>query len=326
VPRAYGGLGASLLAYVLAIEELAGVCASTALGVAAHTSLAAMPIATFGTEAQKRRYLPDLASGRKLGAFGLTESHAGSDAAATRTRAVKDGSHYVINGSKAFTTNANRAAVFVVTARTSEGHGPRGISSFIVERDVPGFSVGEREDKLGIRASDTACLYFEDCRVPAENLLGAEGQGFYNFMKALDGGRIGIGAMGIGIAQAAFDRVLEGLRARPWEELAKQGALREKVADMAVALHASRLLVYDAIRRRMEGKPHTREAAIAKLFASEACVRVTGEAIRILGAGGCSRELPLERYFRDAKLLEIGEGTSEIQKLVISKEYLWSEK
>jgi alkylation response protein AidB-like acyl-CoA dehydrogenase len=311
---------------MLALEEIAACCASTALGVAAHTSLATLPILTFGSEEQKRRYVPELAAGRKLGAFGLTESQAGSDAAATRTRAVKDGRDYVLNGSKAFTTNASQAAVFIVTARTADEPGARGISSFIVERGFPGLSVAEKEDKLGFRASDTAGIFLEDCRVPAANLLGKEGEGFHNFMKALDGGRIGIGAMGVGIAQAALDLVVARVRARRGSRALEEeeGLIREKIADMAMGLHASRLLVYDTARRRMEGKPHTREAAIAKLFSSEACYRVTREAIEILGADGCSRELPLERFFRDAKLLEIGEGTSEVQRLVISREVLRS--
>ena len=321
VPEEYGGAGANLLSYVIAIEEIAYACGSTALTLAAHTSLATLPILHFGTEEQKRRYVPDLAAGRKLGAFGLTESHAGSDAGATRTRAVRDGSRYVLSGSKAYITNASHASTFVVTARTSDAPGPRGISSFIVEKDFPGFSAGKKEDKLGLRGSDTAEILFEDCIVPAENLLGREGEGFGNFMRTLDGGRIGIGAMALGIGQAAFDQAVAHARVRKafGEPIASRGAVQEKITDMAVALHASRLLVYDAARRREEGRPHTREASIAKLFASEAAYRIAKDAIQVLGGNGYSREYPVERFFRDVKLLEIGEGTSEIQRLVISR-------
>ncbi len=330
VPEEYGGAGANLLSYVIAIEEIAYACGSTALTLAAHTSLATLPILHFGTEEQKRRYVPDLATGRKLGAFGLTESHAGSDAGATRTRAVRDGGRYVLRGSKAYITNASHASTFVVTARTSDAPGPRGISSFIVEKAFPGFSTGKKEDKLGLRGSDTAEILFEDCIVPAENLLGREGEGFGNFMRTLDGGRIGIGAMALGLGQAAFDQAVAHARVRKafGAPIASLGAVQEKIADMAVALHASRLLVYDAARRREEGKPHTREASIAKLFASEAAYRVAKDAIQVLGGNGYSREYPVERLFRDVKLLEIGEGTSEIQRLVISRsvfEETWTE-
>jgi alkylation response protein AidB-like acyl-CoA dehydrogenase len=322
IPEEYEGAGASLVSYVIALEEIAYACASTALTLAAHTSLCTIPILHFGTAEQKARYVPDLASGRKLGAFGLTESQAGSDAGATRTRAVKDGRHYVLNGSKLYITNASHASTFVVTARTAEGGGTRGISAFIVERGFPGFAVGKKEDKLGHRASDTAELVFDGCRVPAENLLGGEGDGFQAFMRTLDGGRIGIGAMSLGLARAAMDHaVRHALTRRAFGALiAEQGAIREKIADMAAAVHAARLLVLDTARRRQEGRPHTREASITKLFASEAAYRVAKDAVQILGANGYSREYPVERFFRDVKLLEIGEGTSEIQRLVIAKD------
>jgi butyryl-CoA dehydrogenase len=324
VPEEYGGAGADLLGYMLALEEVSYACGSTALTLAAHTSLATLPILAFGTEAQRRKYVPDLASGRKLGAFGLTETHAGSDAGGTRTRAVRRGDRYVLNGAKTFITNASYASTFVVTARTSDAPGTRGISSFIVEREFPGFAAGKKEDKLGLRASDTAEILFQDCEVPADNLLGKEGEGFRNFMATLDGGRIGIGAMAVGIAQAAFDLSVSYARSRhafggPLTEL---GSIREKLADMATSLHASRLLVYDTARRRAAGRPHTREASNTKIFASEAAYRATKEAIQILGGNGYSREYPAERYFRDVKLLEIGEGTSEIQRLVIAKSVL----
>jgi butyryl-CoA dehydrogenase len=322
VPEEYGGAGADLLSYVVALEEIAYACGSTALSLAAHTSLATLPILSFGTEEQKKRYVPDLASGTKLGAFGLTESHAGSDAGATKTRAVQEGDHYVLNGSKAYITNGSYASIFVVTARTSDDPSAAGISSFIVEREFPGFSVGKKEDKLGLRGSDTTEILFNNCIVPAENLLGREGEGFRNFLQTLDGGRIGIGAMAVGISQAAFDQAVRYASTRKAfrSVIAEQGAIREKIADMATALHASRLLVYDTARLRQEGRPHKREASMAKLFASEAGYRITKDAIQILGGNGYSREYSLERLFRDVKLLEIGEGTSEIQRLVISRE------
>ncbi|HVR73768.1 MAG TPA: acyl-CoA dehydrogenase family protein, partial [Planctomycetota bacterium] len=321
VPEEYEGAGANLLSYTLALEEIAYSCGSTALSLAAHTSLATLPILLNGTEEQKRRYVPDLASGRKLGAFGLTESHAGSDAGATRTRAVRDGRHYVLNGSKTYITNASHASTFVVTARTSDAPGTRSISAFIVERSHPGFAVGKKEDKLGLRGSDTAEILFEDCRIPAENLLGKEGEGFLLFLKTLDGGRIGIGAMGVGIAEAALDSAVQyaSVRKAFGSPLSSHGAIQAKIADMATSIHAARLLVYDTARRRQEKRPHTREASMAKLFASEAAYRVTKDAIQILGANGYSREFPVERFFRDVKLLEIGEGTSEIQRIVIAR-------
>lgn len=324
VPEEFGGAGASLFSYILALEEIAHDCGSTALTLAAHTSLATLPILAFGSEEQKRRYVPALATGEKLGAFGLTESHAGSDAGGTRTRARKDGSRWILNGSKQYITNASHAATFVVTARTSEAPGARGISAFIVESSFKGFGVGKKEDKLGLRGSDTAEIVFQDCEVPAENLLGAEGEGFRNFLKTLDGGRIGIGAMAVGQSQAALEHAARYANQRRafGSTIGSFGAIQEKLADMATSLHASRLLVYDTARRRAAGLPHTREASITKLFASEAAYRITKDAIQILGGNGYSREYPLERYYRDVKLLEIGEGTSEIQKLVIARSVL----
>lgn len=325
VPEEYGGVGADLLSYVLALEEISYACGSTALTLAAHVSLATLPILYFGTEEQRQRYVPDLASGKTLGAFGLTEAHAGSDSGGTRTTARREGESYVLNGSKLYITNASRAGVFVVTARTGESEdGTRGISSFIVEKGTAGLEIGKREDKLGLRASDTCEVLFSDCRVPAAQRLGDEGEGFANFMKTLDGGRIGIGAMGVGLAQASFDYATDYAKQRVafGKAISRQGAIREKIADMATAIHASRLLVYDAARRRMAGRSHTREAAIAKLYSSEAATRIARDAIQILGGNGYSREYPVERYYRDAKLLEIGEGTSEIQRIIISRSVL----
>lgn len=325
VPEEYGGVGADLLSYVLALEEISYACGSTALTLAAHVSLATLPILYFGTEEQRQRYVPDLASGKTLGAFGLTEAHAGSDSGGTRTTARREGESYVLNGSKLYITNASRAGVFVVTARTGDSEdGTRGISSFIVEKGTAGLEIGKREDKLGLRASDTCEVLFSDCRVPASQRLGDEGEGFANFMKTLDGGRIGIGAMGVGLAQASFDYATDYAKQRVafGKAISRQGAIREKIADMATAIHASRLLVYDAARRRMAGRSHTREAAIAKLYSSEAATRIARDAIQILGGNGYSREYPVERYYRDAKLLEIGEGTSEIQRIIISRSVL----
>jgi alkylation response protein AidB-like acyl-CoA dehydrogenase len=328
IPEAYGGVGADLLSYILAIEEISRHCGATALTLAAHTSLASLPILHFGTEAQKRRYLPDLASGHKLGAFGLTEPQAGSDAGGTRTTARRDGDAYAINGGKIYITNASHAGVYVITARTGpESSGTRGISSFIVERGTPGLTVGKKEEKLGLRGSDTCTLFFADCRVPAENRLGEEGEGFHNFMKTLDGGRIGIGAMGAGIGQAALDVALAYARQRRafGKSIAELGAIQEKLANMALAVRSSRILVYEAARLRMAGRPHTVESSMAKLYASEASARIAKDAIQILGGNGYSREYPVERFYRDAKLLEIGEGTSEIQRLVIARSLLKQE-
>ncbi len=325
IPEEFGGVGADLLSYVLAIEELSYFCGSTALSVAAHTSLVALPILKFGTEEQKRRYLPLLAGGASLGSFGLTEPQAGSDAGATRTTAKRDGDSYVLNGTKLYITNASRAGVFVVTARTGlPDEGTRGITSFIVEADTPGFTVGKKEDKLGLRGSDTCQIHFDNCRVNATQRLGEEGEGFRNFMITLEGGRIGIGAMGVGIARRALDEACSYARERRafGVFIGELGAIREKIADMATSVHAARLLVYEAARLRAAGRPHTREASIAKLFASEAASRVAREAIQILGGNGYSREYPVERLLRDAKLLEIGEGTSEIQRIVIAKSVL----
>ncbi len=323
VPEEYGGAGADLLSYMIAMEEVAAGCASTALTLAAHTSLATLPILLNGTEAQKRQYVPDLAAGRKLGAFCLTEPHAGSDAAALKTAARRDGDRYVLDGSKVFITNGSHADVFFVAARTGPPgpKGTEGVSAFIVERAFGGIAIGRREDKLGMRGSDTTEVFFQGCPVPRENLVGAEGSGFDVFKRTLDGGRIGIGAMGVGIARASLDFATRyaGERRAFSKPIAELGAIRAKIADMATGIHAARLLVHDAARRRMAGLPHTVEAAMAKLFASELSTRAAKEAIQILGGNGYSREYPVERFYRDAKLLEIGEGTSEVQRLVISR-------
>ncbi len=321
----WGGSGGDWVSYCLAIEEMAKVCASTALGLAAAVSLGIGPIYNFGSEEQKRRWLPDLMSGRKLAAFGLTEPGAGSDAGGSmRTYARRDGSHWVINGSKAFITNGNYADVVVVTARTDPDRGNHGISNFIVERGTPGFSSHKMTGKLGVRGSDTAELTFEDVRVPAENMVGEEGEGFVNFLKTLDGGRIVIGTLALGLAEGAFERARSYARERKQfgRPIAEFQAIQFKLADMATKIHAARLLCYHAARLKDQGRPFKTEASMAKLFASEAAYEVTKEAIQVLGGAGYCREYEVERMFRDAKLCEIGEGTSEIQRLVIARQIL----
>jgi butyryl-CoA dehydrogenase len=324
IPPEYEGAGVDSVSTTLVIEELARCCGSTALGVAAHTSLCLWPIWAFGSEEQRRRYVPDLASGRKLGAFGLTEPDAGSDAGGTRTTAVRRGDEYVINGSKVFITNANYADTFIATAVTDPGTGTRGISSFIVERGTPGFVISKGDEKLGMRGSDWGELSFQDCRVPAANRLGAEGEGFVNFMKTLDGGRIGIGALAVGLAQGAFERSVRFALERSafGKPIAAQQAVAFKLADMEVAVDASRLLVRRAALLRDAGRPFGHQASIAKLFASEAAMRVTYDAIQVHGGYGFTCEYHVERMYRDAKLCTIGEGTSEIQRLVISRNIL----
>jgi len=325
IPEELEGSGVDTRTTILVVEELAKCCGSTALGVAAHTSLCLWPIYTFGSEEQRRRYVPDLASGRKLGAFGLTEPNAGSDSGGTRTTAVRDGKDYVLNGSKIFITNANYAGTFVVTAVTDPARGTHGgITSFILERDTPGFVISEGDEKLGMRGSDWGELSFQECRVPAEQRLGGEGAGFPNFMKTLDGGRIGIGALALGLAEGAYERSVAFAQQRVafGKPIADQQGVAFKLADMAVGIEAARLLIRSAAERRDEGRPFSREAAMAKLFASEMAMRVTYDAIQVHGGYGFTTEYHVERMYRDAKLCTIGEGTSEIQRMVISRDIL----
>lgn len=324
VPKEYGGSGYDTLSYSIAVEEISRVCGSTGITVAAHNSLGLYPIYLFGTEEQKRKYLPDLASGKKLGSFGLTEPEAGSDAAGTKTTAVLDGGSYVINGSKCFITNASVGETFVITAVTDKSKGYKGISSFILEKGMKGFSVGKKENKMGLRGSDTATLIFEDLRVPKENLLGKEGEGFKQFMITLDGGRISIGAMALGIAQGAFDKALSYAKERKQfdQPIANFQAIQWKLADMATQIEAARHLIYHASELKDRKEKFIRESAMAKLFASEVGRWVTYQAIQIFGGYGYMCEYPLERYLRDVKLCEIGEGTSEIQRLIIARELL----
>jgi alkylation response protein AidB-like acyl-CoA dehydrogenase len=324
IPAEYGGTGTDMVSYAITIEELSRACASTGLGVAAHNSLACGPIIIMGTEEQKTRYLSELATGDAIGAFGLTEPHCGSDASNIKTTATRKGDKYVLNGTKTYVTNGGWARYVVVTALTDPDKGVDGISAFIVHNDFPGFIVGTKEKKLGVRASGSFEIVFEDCEVPEENRLGPEGGGFRAFMKTLEGGRISIGAMATGIAQASLDAALEFGKDRKQfgRAVADFQATKMKLADMATGIHAARLMVYDAARRKDAGEEFGQYASMCKLFASEIATRVADQAIQIHGGFGYCREYHVERYYRDAKLTEIGEGTSEIQRIIIAKNVL----
>ena len=324
VPKEYGGAGADNVLYTMAVEELSRVCATTGVIVSAHTSLCCAPILEHGTEAQKQKYLPKLASGEWIGAFGLTEPNAGTDASAQQTTAVKEGDHYVLNGSKIFITNAPAANVFIVMAMTDKSKGTKGISAFIVERDFPGFSIGKKEKKMGIRGSATCELIFENCIVPAENLLGAEGKGFGIAMKTLDGGRIGIASQALGIAQGAMDETVRYVKERKQfgRPLAKFQNMQFQLADMQTRIEASRLLVRKAAFRKDRKDNYSADAAMAKLFAAETAMEMTTKAVQYHGGYGYTREYPVERMMRDAKITEIYEGTSEVQRMVIAGKLL----
>jgi alkylation response protein AidB-like acyl-CoA dehydrogenase len=323
-PEEYGGAGLDTRSYILVVEEISRACASTGISLAAHVSLGTAPIYYVGNEEQRRRFVPRLARGEMLGAFALTEPNAGSDASATRTTAVREGGHYKVNGTKIYITNGSVAGSVVFTARTAPGGGARGISAFVVERGTPGLAVGKREDKMGLRASDTVELHFQDCRVPAENLLGQEGVGFREFMRTLDSGRIGIGAMSLGIARAAYDAAVAYAKERQQfgRAIAEFQMIQEMISDMRVRVECARHLVYHAAWLKDHERPFAIEAAMAKLFASEAATWCADRAVQIHGGMGYMRELPVERYFRDAKLMEIGEGTSQIQRIVIARDCL----
>jgi len=324
VPEKYGGTGDDMISYTIAVEEFSRVCGSTGITVAAHNSLAVYPLYLFGNEKQKKKFIPPLARGEKLGAFGLTEPGAGSDAGATKASALLKGEHYVINGSKCFITNARVAETMVITARTDPAKGSKGISNFILEKSMPGVKVGKKENKMGLRGSDTGELHFEDVKVPKENLLGKEGEGFKQFLITLDGGRISIGAMALGIAQGAYEKSLKYAKERKQfnQPITKFQAIQWKLSDMATQIEAARHLIYAAAWLKDQGKSYIKESAMAKLYASEVGRWVTYQAIQIFGGYGYLREYPVERYFRDVKLCEIGEGTSEIQRLVIAREIL----
>lgn len=320
----YGGSNGGTLAYCLAVEELSRLCGSTGLTLAAHVSLGTYPIYKWGSERLRSLYVPKLIAGEFMGAYGLTEPNAGSDSGGTQTTAVRQGDHYVLNGAKCFITNANHAGTFICTAVTDPKLGPKGISAFVVPRETPGFRVEPGEHKLGMRGSDWASLVFQDARIPKDNLLGPEGEGFKTFMKTLEGGRISIAALSLGIAQGAYDVALKYAQEREafGKKLADQQAVQFKLANMALDLEASRHLVYHAARLKDADQAYGREAAMAKLFSSETAMRVTYDAIQIHGGYGYSREYPVERMWRDAKLCVIGEGTSEVQRLIIARSIL----
>ncbi|MDR1359684.1 MAG: acyl-CoA dehydrogenase [Deltaproteobacteria bacterium] len=324
IPREFGGQGCDNLTYAMCVEELSRVCASTGTIVSAHTSLSCVPVLDFGTPAQKEKYLLPLARGEKLGAFALTEPNAGCDAAGQQTKAVRDADGYVLNGTKVFITNAEAADIYLVFAMTDKTKGTRGISAFLVEKDTPGFSIGKKEKKMGIRASSTCELIFRDCRVPAENLLGQEGRGFEYAMKTLDGGRIGIAAQAVGIAQGALDETLRHVKERKQfgKPLAAFQNTQFQIADMIPRLEAARLLVHRAAVAKDAGRPYSSLAAMGKLFASETAMAVTTRCVQLYGGYGYMRDYPLERMMRDAKITEIYEGTSEVQRMVISAHFL----
>ena len=323
-PEEVGGTGLDSLAYAITIEELSRVSGSVGIIVSAHTSLGCAPIFMAGTAEQKERYLRPLASGAKLGAYGLTEPGAGSDSRGTRTRARRDGDAWVLSGSKRFITNAGVADTYIVTAVTDRNADSGEISAFIVEAGTPGFSIGRMEEKMGLHASNTGELLFDDCRIPGDNLLGEEGDGDRLFLRTLDGGRIGIGAMALGLAQAAYEAAASYATQREQfgRQIASFQGVAFKIADMATQIDAARLMVYRAAWLKDHGEPYTTEAAMAKLFASETARQVTNDAIQVHGGYGYVAEYRVERYLRDAKLTEIGEGTSEIQRLVIARNLL----
>ncbi len=320
----YGGTGMDTMALVIAIEEIGKVCPSTSATMMAHTSLGTAPIAIFGTEEQKERYLPGLASGKKIGAFGLTEPNAGSDAGNTQTRAVLNGDEYIVNGEKAFCTNAGEAAVMIFTAVMVEDGEEKGISAFVIDADTEGMSLNPPEKKMGWCGSDTRSVFFKDMHIPKSAVLGNPSKGFKQFLKTLTGGRITIGALGIGTAQGAFARALAYSQEREafGKPIHKFQGVSFKLSDMATQIEAARHLVYYAAWKKDRGLPVIKEAAMAKLFSSETAMMVTTEAIQVLGGYGYIKEYDVERFFRDAKILEIGEGTSEIQRMIIARELI----
>ncbi|PPA69654.1 acyl-CoA dehydrogenase [Jeotgalibacillus proteolyticus] len=321
VPEKYGGSEMDFISYIIAVHELSKVSAVVGVILSVHTSVGTNPILYYGTEEQKQKYVPKLASGEHLGAFCLTEPGAGSDAGALKTKAVKKDDHYIINGSKIFITNGGEADIYIVFARTNPEAGRKGISAFIVEKETPGFIVGKDEEKMGLHGSRTVQLTFEDMKVPAENLLGEEGAGFSIALGNLDTGRIGIAAKSLGLAEAAYEAAVEYAKERVQfgKPISQQQGIGFKLADMATATEASRLLVYQAASLRSEGKPCGKEASMAKLFASTTAMNNAIEAVQVFGGNGYTEDYPVERYFRDAKISEIYEGTSEIQRIVISK-------
>ena len=319
-PKELGGSGGDVLSYIIAVEELSKVCATTGVILSAHTSLCASLLYENGTPAQKEKYLVPLAKGEKIGAFGLTEPGAGTDAAGQQTTAILEGDNYILNGSKIFITNGGVADTFIVFAMTDKSQGTRGISAFIVEKNFPGFSIGKKEDKLGIRASSTTELIFENCVVPKENLIGKEGKGFGIAMKTLDGGRIGIAAQALGIAEGAYEEAVKYMKERKQfgRPLSAFQGLQWMIAEMETKIEAAKLLVYKAAWLKQNKLPYSVDAAKAKLFAAEVAMDVTTKAVQIHGGYGYTKDYPVERMMRDAKITEIYEGTSEVQKMVIS--------
>ncbi len=324
MPPELGGSGLSYPEYVVVVEELSRVDGSIGLFAAAHNSLCTNHIFLSGSEEQKRRYIPELTSGRKIGAWSLTEAGSGSDAGGMRTTAIRDGDYYILNGSKHFTTNASIAGIYVVMAITDRSSAECGISAFLIERDTPGLSIGKKENKLGMRASDTAAVILEDCRIPAKNLLGKEGTGFADSMQVLDGGRISIAALGVGMAQGAYEHALKYAKTRVQfgKLISEFQAIRFKLADMATEIEAARLLTLRAAELKQQGNKTIKESSMAKLYSSEVAVRVANEAVQIHGGYGLIKEFPVEKYYRDVKLCTIGEGTSEIQRMIIARKIL----
>jgi len=324
IPFEYEGSGADTVSYVLALSEIAYSCASTAVVMSVHNSIACESIYRFGTEDQKEKFLKPLAKGDIIGAFAMTEPHAGSDPVRQSTTAVRNGDEYILNGTKRFITSGNNSELTIITAITDETKRHNGISAFLVEKDTPGFIVGNEEDKMGLRASDTTDLIFDDCRVPAANMLGNEGDGFKIAMKALDGGRIGIAAQSVGVAQAAFDAAVKYAKKREQfgQPISKFQGLRWMIADMAMEIEAARQLMLSAAAMKDRGEKHTVQASIAKLFASEMVNRVTAKALQMHGGYGFIKDYPVERFYRDARVFTIYEGTSEIQRVVISNHIL----
>ncbi|GGH87058.1 alkylation response protein AidB-like acyl-CoA dehydrogenase [Pullulanibacillus pueri] len=320
-PENYGGIGMDYLGYVIAVEELSRVCASTGVTLSAHTSLASWPLYKFGNEEQKQKFLKPLALGEKIGAYGLTEPGSGSDAGAMKTTAKREGDHYVLNGTKIFTTNGGEAEIYIVIAMTDPTSKHKGSSAFIVEKGTPGFTFGKKEKKLGIRSSPTLELSFDECQIPKENLLGEEGEGFKIAMMTLDGGRNGIAAQAVGIAQGALDAATAYAKER--KQFGKPIGLHQgvgfKLADMATKVEAARLLTYQAAWLESEGLPYGKASAMSKLFAGDTAMEVTTEAVQVFGGYGYTKDYPVERYMRDAKITQIYEGTNEIQRLVISR-------
>ncbi|MCQ6282280.1 acyl-CoA dehydrogenase [Bacillus sp. EB600] len=320
-PEEYGGIGSDFLAYCIAVEELSRVDASVGVMLSAHTSLAGWPVYKFGTEEQKQIYLRPMAEGKKIGAYGLTEPGSGSDASGMKTTARLEGDHYVLNGSKIFITNGGAAEIYVVFAATDPSQKAKGVTAFIVESDFPGFSIGKKEDKMGIRSSPTTEIIFEECKVPVENVLGKVGEGFKIAMMTLDGGRNGIAAQALGIAQGAMDAATAYAKERVQfgKPISAQQGVGFMLADMATSVEAARLLTYQAAWLESQGLPYGKESAMSKLFAGDTAMKVTTEAVQIFGGYGYTKEYPVERYMRDAKITQIYEGTQEIQRLVISR-------